>query len=429
MNYEKLKATALELGVPAYSLYVLAAGNDPFYIGTPAHLKTAHWFADLWDKFDIRPGMHLRGIHYLLVTHGGTVVAVDGTDYQNTEEHWKLIGAASKLARYLDLVPISAFRDKRAPPAVIYSDGASSYYPKYFETEAYGGWLHVEPLTMPYLPTVSAGLGVSPPTEFHVEIWCEKSTMNDVLEPICEDNYCNLVTGLGEMSVTAVNALMDRVIEVELPVRILYISDFDPAGKSMPVAVSRKCEFMLQERGADLDMIVQPIVLNEHQVKQYNLPRVPIKNSERRAANFEDVYGEGAVELDALEALHPGVLKELVLEAMARYRDFGLRERIAPVALDAEIACFRVSTRIKDQYAAEIEQAQAAFDETQEAVNDWVEEYSPLWREIAESLREAAEGKWELPRPEYAPEFEEPLFDSSRSYMDQLASYKSFQHK
>jgi hypothetical protein len=46
-----------------------------------------------------------------------------------------------------------------------------------------------------------------------------------------------------------------------------------------------------------------PLALTLAQVQQYRLPRIPIKESDRRKPGFEDTYGEGAVELDALEAL------------------------------------------------------------------------------------------------------------------------------
>jgi hypothetical protein len=42
-------------------------------------------------------------------------------------------------------------------------------------------------------------------------------------------------------------------------------------------------------------------------VRQYRLPRTSIKPSELRKQRFEDTFGTGAVELDALETLHPGL--------------------------------------------------------------------------------------------------------------------------
>ena len=76
----------------------------------------------------------------------------------------------------------------------------------------------------------------------------------------------------------------------------------------MPVAVARKIEFEIRSNDLDIDIQVRPIILTHKQCKKYRLPRTPIKETERRAAHFEARFGEGATELDALEALHPGEL-------------------------------------------------------------------------------------------------------------------------
>jgi hypothetical protein len=67
--------------------------------------------------------------------------------------------------------------------------------------------------------------------------------------------------------------------------------------------------------------------LTADQCKQYHLPRTPIKDSERRAGVFEARHGAGATELDALEALHPGELRKIVIEAVDHYYDSDLQER------------------------------------------------------------------------------------------------------
>src|SRR5262249_51819997 len=145
-----------------------------------------------------------------------------------------------------------------------------------------------------------------------VEIWVEKSTMNDVLEPLCGQLSVNLVTSLGFQSMTAAVNLLQRAARLAAagrPCRVFYISDYDPAGDGMPVAVARQIEFWLSQYAPGADIKLTPLVLTREQVVAYDLPRTPIKESDRRRANFEALHGEGAVELDALEALHPGELR------------------------------------------------------------------------------------------------------------------------
>jgi hypothetical protein len=92
---------------------------------------------------------------------------------------------------------------------------------------------------------------------------------------------------MGEGSETACRAAIRRAIDAKKPLRILYISDFDPGGRSMPLAVARKIEFWINTKEIDLDAAVEPLALLPEQVEHYRLPKVPIKETERRSANFE----------------------------------------------------------------------------------------------------------------------------------------------
>src|SRR5205085_2565752 len=190
---------------------------------------------------------------------------------------------------------------------------------------------------------------------YHLEIWCEKSTMNDVLEPLCKRYGANLQTGLGELSITATLALAHRLQEANKPARILYVSDFDPAGQSMPVAVSRKMEYFVRTLGLAVDVRVFPVVLTLEQVQYYGLPRTPIKDTERWRVGFEDRYGEGAVELDALEALYPGELQAVLQQCLAYYYDTTLHERTQHAQAILERDLELIWQQVVGRYAQDIE--------------------------------------------------------------------------
>src|SRR5262249_58872694 len=104
------------------------------------------------------------------------------------------------------------------------------------------------------------------------------------------------------------------------------------------VALARQIEWWLQEYAPEADIKLSTLALTREQVQQYQLPRVPIKDTDLRKTNFEERHGEGAVELDALEALHPGVLADLVREALAPYHDDTLAERLYDTPDDAQAA-------------------------------------------------------------------------------------------
>jgi hypothetical protein len=95
----------------------------------------------------------------------------------------------------------------------------------------------------------------------------------------------------------------------------------------MPVAASRKLEFWQSVKHSKADMHRYPIALTHEQCVYYQLERTPIKDSERRKAKFEERYGGGATELDALEAEHPGELANLLEREILKYYDDSLEER------------------------------------------------------------------------------------------------------
>ena len=65
---------------------------------------------------------------------------------------------------------------------------------------------------------------------------------------------------------------------------------------------------------------------------EYKLPRTPLKETERRAARFQERFGEGATELDALEALHPGELRRIIETEIARYHDCDIDRAVEATA-------------------------------------------------------------------------------------------------
>ena len=136
------------------------------------------------------------------------------------------------------------------------------------------------------------------------------------------------MAGIGEQSETSSRELAFRAAEQSAPVRIIYLSDFDPGGRSMPKAVARKVEFTIAKFDLDVDLQLIPLALTPDQCREYRLPRTPIKETERRKDKFERTFGVGATELDALEALHPGELARLLEAEIDNLLDPDLQDRV-----------------------------------------------------------------------------------------------------
>lgn len=447
-GHAEIKALAKEMGVAIPDLLVLARQNDPFVCGGPSDVLRAEWFADLWERFGYSSGVHLRRVHYQILSAG--LACPDGTPYENTDACWSLLCAAGADAREVDLVAPDAFVDRKNAPVVL-----NAGEPR---LEGFGPRWQIEVPSTWELPEIEteiawdlnlkAGFVSVDGYDYDqadqpvlVECWVEKSTMNDVLEPLCRDLGVNLVVSSGFQSITNAVNLLQRAAEHNKPARVFYISDFDPAGDHMPVAVARQVEFWHGRYGKGVDLKINPLVLTHAQVLDYDLPRTPVKIMDRRRRGFEERRGEGAVELDALEALHPGVLDEVVRQAITPYRDEDLPRRLSQTGYDAWLVAVDAWREQTEEEQDRLSRIQDGIKEVTESFRDRLaalagelagdlDPHREELRAISASLRDKrTEVEIELPeRPGgEIGEVDEAgwLFDAGRDYFDQLAAYRA----
>lgn len=446
LGYEALTRLAQDLVRPASTLTVLSHGADPFGCCTPAHVAHAKWFAELWRRHMPARGGHLRRLQYRLVVQPTPVPTVGGAPYPNKTVCWSQLKTADKWARYLGLLDADDFEDKRPAVRRDYMDLYEGPEPTALLNEpAYFSSVQPVELQLPELPRWRLSGARKVPQRYILEIWVEKSDVEDVCVPLAMwygMNYCGFN---GQVGIKHCRELVGRARSRERPVRILYISDFDPQGESMPVAVAREIEFSLAERGLDLDIQVIPLALTKQQCVGLKLPRAPIKETDRGKGTFEERHGEGATELDALEALHPGVLSDLIETEVQHYYDPTLSDRVAEQnrALEDEIATLNQS--LVPGHEAELEALRAELDEILEQLkpirkqlapiakeaSEWRERAEALYQVIAEELREDEPdfSSVEWPEPAEGDKHPDLLFDSTRSYLDQIDRYKRHQGK
>jgi hypothetical protein len=411
LNYDTLKALGERLCRPVATLLVQDASADPFYADLPMRLLRAQWFKEVWGRLDIRPGAHLRRIHYRLVAEPIPLPRVirwrdadsgeqlETSTYLNNRNCWIFLGDAATDARYLGLIPIEHIADQRNAETEV------NYQP--YEAPAAINLSGTEPNLdldlmidaqvpeYPELPqlTITAPAIAQP---YAVEVWIEKSTTNDILDPLARRHGANFTSGTGDISVTRCKDLIERSREHGKPVRVLCITDFDPGGANMPVALARKLEFIIRSRAPDLDVQVRPVALLPEQVRRFRLPRNAIKESVRQAAEFERKYGAGATELGALEALHPGALRRIVEKEIKRYVDPDLNLNIGIARTEAE-------RRLNEAL------------------------FHGMTGSLAEQMPAADDFEW--PEPADGDEDGDPLFASTRSYVQQVDRFKLHQQK
>jgi hypothetical protein len=479
--YETIKETAKARKMRVGDLIALAPKNDPFYTGRPGEVKAAEWFAEVWRDLGYSHNVHLRRIHYQLVSQDPPREMPNGEVYQNTHKCWQFLNNASKWARYLRKVDVTAFVDRRNKDpiqehAYWQHEGDWSYQdptPRYDVNGAEEdgeGWDDLDLPDVPALDDISYGMPDTPKVkargyddglqqDYHVEIWAEKTTMDDVLGPICSRTRTNLVRGAGELSITMVMDFMQRVRRSKRPARIGYVSDFDPAGLGMPISVARKIEFFQRAFGfLDLDIKLEPIALTAEQVEEFSLPRVPVKDTDTRKAGWERDHGKGQVELDALEALHPGSLADIVASFIKLYHDEDLlqtarkerkrlqehlEETLAEVLEEWDIQEERESLEqdwwqlveewdaLQEEWAEHVKAFQEKIDAHESTLAELKGRGKQLDSDIEERVRDLAadpEEEYPLPDPDLEDDGDDQLYVSGLEYTDQLVRYKRYRH-
>ena len=441
-------------------LLAMSPQNDPFNAGSEGNWLAARWFADQLTRLNlVVRDIHLRRVHYQLVSQDPPPLLWNGKPYENTLGCWGALGIASKQARYLKLVNVEIFDDRRNPDPYLFMEPAGIPTPKW-EVDYWWEWslpeIQVELADdlnwgLPRL-TVEGYEFNQADQPYLLEVWIEKSTMEDVLLPICRRHAANYVPAIGFQSITGTIRMLQRLMDFvrhdnAKPVRIFYISDFDPAGDFMPPSIARQIEFWLRDFAPGSDIKLQPLALTAEQVLHYELPPIPIKEGDKRQSGFKERYGvDGATELDALEALHPGVLGRLVEMAMRPYRDSTLSKRMDEAGREARKTLNQVWRERQEEDEESFEdRLENIRERTESILESFKAELESLADRLAEAYREAgieddltelrgdieqalADLEVTLPDRPIAkvelPDEANWLFDARRDYLTQLTYYK-----
>lgn len=437
--------------------------TDPFYRGQAADVAKAEWFRQVWDLLRLdrltKAGnkVHLRRVHYLLVSRSEEMPPVPWCEqerYLNTLQNWKMLGITVSNARYLGIIPFNAIEDQRNPAPRRNTPWRARAEPE--PTVSVKGDPHKDSSLL-WLPrTVSYTLpeyeveDYEADQRYHCEVWVEKSTVEDVLSTVCLVHRTNLMFAAGELSITQVYEAAARIAASKRPARIFYISDYDPKGTHMPVSAGRKLEWFIHGATSPLrrafveyelagcNVTLTPLALTEAQIAMYKLPRQPLKDQKGKS-EWELRHGEGGVEMDALEALYPGVLAHIVRQALAPYYDKNLDARVEEAKEEAAEDLGEVRREVVARHQADLAAIRERYDELLEEFGPRLEEVrsdlDDQLEEIKQEMEEEAAGRdiqEEYPVPEAEEADEDPndaLLWSERSYDEQLEEYHDFERR
>jgi len=447
--------------------------NDPFWVGTPSDHKKAQWLLDEIKKSSLADSnkLYLRRIHYNFVSANPPVIKLNGEPYLNTVNDWNELNKIAQIARYLEYLDFEDFIDGRRPVLNIIEQGEfiipnqvipelktpfvllDNRFDLDINSEGFDNFSNQlkdigEDIELRNLIESRADLPeiysssdtpslrdinlfnysqYSDYSHFYIEIWVEKNTLDDVLTELSKNFNINVIVGTGEFSITQVALLIQRVKEKAKgrPIRIFVLSDFDPAGQSIPLTIARKIEYFNHRYGYNLNIKLANLALTYEQVVKYSLPKTIIKDTEKRKDGFEATFGVGATEIDALVARSDGkeLLTNIILATIEPYRKYDElvrkhyslkdsysnrsqivnnlnREILQPVLSDYESRYEDIATRIKDLESNYSYEADILSSRFLSAVNAQISlkeaEFNDLYSTLKDTINKLSELKTEL---------------------------------
>ena len=319
-----IESARAEHGASLKYFTVLSAQIDPYRIDTPANHAVGRWFAEQMDRLGLlHRRIHLRGIHYALL---GSTTKPSSEPYINTDENWQwLQNSAAKAARWLRYVPFSAITDARnATPQI--SDSPDDEPSEIDPWLSWGG--HIEHPSFYGLKPHVTVTGFERNQPYRLALYGEKTSLQQVLDPIARQYGADLFLPTGEISDTQMHQMAEAAAEDGRPLIVFTVTDFDPAGWQMSVSIGRKLQALKDLLFPDLEFELHPVALTLEQVRDLDLPSTPLKETERRGDKWRECMGWEQTEIDSLATLRPQELRRIVTNALGHYYDTTLYSRL-----------------------------------------------------------------------------------------------------
>jgi hypothetical protein len=145
----------------------------------------------------------------------------------------------------------------------------------------------------------------------YVEVWCEKDALAGVLMEETEVYDVPLMVARGYASLSFLHSAAEAIRAKGKPAYFYHFGDLDPSG----VDAARDIEAKLRRYAPEAEIYFERPAVTREQVKQWNLPTRPTKQTDTRAKKFGSAI---SVELDAIPASR---LRAIVRECIERHVD------------------------------------------------------------------------------------------------------------
>lgn len=156
---------------------------------------------------------------------------------------------------------------------------------------------------------------------YHIEVMAEKDAVTGILAPVCSDLQVRFTANRGYASSSLFYEISQRLlkkIDEGKEVVILYLGDHDPSGIDMTRDILERMAMF-----TDTEVEVRRLALNMDQVRQWNPPENPAKETDSRFSAYLEQYGDKSWELDAIE---PRTLADIVRMEIYTMRNLDLWE-------------------------------------------------------------------------------------------------------
>ncbi len=458
MNRDEIKIYAKENGLRVKDLLALTPGYDPFYVGSDSDHVQAKWAKELLDwvlerweerrtqleQLGIEVGAmpHIRAIHYLLFTGHPNPIKWDGKRYKGSHGEWKLLQEAFKKAKLLGYIDFGIIEDHKHPDV---TQNLIRWQDRTFtppeETESSQEFSEddmeitfdtetiKDALTASYESTFIEEIRVSVEKRIpvHIELWTEKE--REVVSAVAGEFWVNVQDAVGQQTYENVYLMLKRAQEVSRnrPLRILYLSDFDPRGEmTMPIGVARIIEWMLAnlDEFTGMDIKLRKLILTNDQIQELNLPPAPVKSTESMKERWEAIVGDYICEIDSIDTLFAPDMVRIMRTELSRYIPSETVKKITDYQTKLIEAFETYNDALDDKVQAALE---AIHEEFAPKMAPIIEELQPsIDIDMAEELQTLIDAKEDFEEPDWEVDDgdEEWLFDSERDYGEQLQKYK-----
>lgn len=151
----------------------------------------------------------------------------------------------------------------------------------------------------------------------YVEVMVEKDALSGILEPVCKSCDVRFTANKGYSSSSAMyeaGKRITRAINDGKDAHLFYLGDHDPSGIDMTRDIISRLELFTY--GQSIETV--RLALNMDQVREWNPPKNPAKETDSRFAAYLHRFGDSSWELDAVE---PKTLASLVEDAVTALID------------------------------------------------------------------------------------------------------------